>query len=433
MKSSCLVLLCSIAIGFYSNAQSIDKIINVAEVKRIESILSADSMQGRKAFTPAADKAAQFISDEFKKIGLAPLIGNTSYKQTFTMVSPKLANISASVDGSVVEPKNIIPFTSSAELKITEKSGFTKVFLKQGANFRKEIGEYLTFKNNLVVLVDSSFSETFSRLNRMRQLLFKSEKSVVFVLGSFPANTFDISVNQELTERQGSNVVGIIPGKSKKVEMVIYSGHYDHLGIGKANGADSIYNGANDDASGITAIIEMAKYYRVAKNNERTLIFAAFTAEEIGGYGSQYFSKQLDADKVVAMFNMEMIGTESKWGKNSAYITGFEKTDLGKTLQKNLQGSRFSFYPDPYTGQNLFYRSDNATLARLGVPAHTISTSKMDNEPNYHKLSDEMNTLDLTNMTEIIKSVIVSAKSIVDGKDTPSRVKGDELTRTSNI
>ena len=120
-------------------------------------------------------------------------------------------------------------------------------------------------------------------------------------------------------------------------------------------------------------------------------------------------------------------------GKKSAYITGFEKTDFGKILQKNLQGSNFSFHPDPYTDQNLFYRSDNATLARLGVPAHTISTSKMDVEPNYHQLSDEVRTLDLTNMTEIIKSVIVSAKSIVNGKDTPSRVKADELTRTSNL
>jgi hypothetical protein len=129
------------------------------------------------------------------------------------------------------------------------------------------------------------------------------------------------------------------------------------------------------------------------------------------------------------MFNIEMIGTESKWGKNSAYITGFEKTDLGKILQKNLQGSSFSFYPDPYTDQNLFYRSDNATLALLGVPAHTISTSKMDSEANYHKLSDEVDTLDLNNMTEVIKSVIISAKSIVNGKDTPSRVKADELTR----
>jgi Zn-dependent M28 family amino/carboxypeptidase len=220
-----------------------------------------------------------------------------------------------------------------------------------------------------------------------------------------------------------ANVVGILPGKSKKDEYVIFSGHYDHLGIGKPDAkGDSIYNGANDDAAGTTAVIMLSEYFTQLKNNERTLIFVAFTAEEVGGYGSRYFSKQLDPDKVVAMFNIEMIGTESKWGINSAYITGYERSDFGKILQANLINSKFHFEPDPYPTQNLFYRSDNATLAALGVPAHTISTSKMDNEPNYHKQSDEIETLDMNNMAEIIKAIAISSKTIVSGKDTPSRV-----------
>jgi Zn-dependent M28 family amino/carboxypeptidase len=122
-----------------------------------------------------------------------------------------------------------------------------------------------------------------------------------------------------------------------------------------------------------------------------------------------------------------MIGTESKWGKNSAYITGFEKTDMGEILQKNLKGTSFTFYPDPYTEQKLFYRSDNATLARLGVPAHTISTSKMDSEKYYHTVNDEIETLDLDNMAAIIKSIAESSKTIVAGKDTPTRVDASEL------
>jgi Zn-dependent M28 family amino/carboxypeptidase len=190
---------------------------------------------------------------------------------------------------------------------------------------------------------------------------------------------------------------------------------------------DSIYNGANDDAAGTTAMIMLSKYYKALNYNERTLIFAAFTAEEVGGFGAQYFSKQFDPASVVAMFNIEMIGTESKWGTNSAYITGFDKTDMGAILQKNLTNTKFTFYPDPYTDQNLFYRSDNATLARLGVPAHTISTSKMDSEPNYHKASDEIGTLNLENMTAVIRAIALSAKGIVDGKDTPTRVDTSSL------
>ena len=222
--------------------------------------------------------------------------------------------------------------------------------------------------------------------------------------------------------KAANNVIGIVPGKSKPNEYVIFSAHYDHLGVAK-EGDDKIYNGANDDASGVTAVIMLAKYFKKLGKNERTIIFVAFTGEEIGGFGSKFFSAKMDPSKVVAMFNIEMIGTESKWGKNSAYITGFEKTDFGTILQKNLKGTNFNFYQDPYPEQQLFYRSDNARLAAQGVPAHTISTSKMDAEPNYHKVNDEVGVLDLNNMTQIIKAIAISSKTIINGQDTPTRVK----------
>ncbi len=222
--------------------------------------------------------------------------------------------------------------------------------------------------------------------------------------------------------KKANNVIGVLPGKSRPEEYVIFSAHYDHLGMTKS-GKDKVYNGANDDASGVTAVIALANYFKAQNDNERTIIFVAFTAEEVGGFGSAHFSDQINPDEVVAMFNIEMIGTDSKWGKNSAFITGYEKSDFGKLLQKNLEGSGFTFYPDPYIKEQLFYRSDNARLAYLGVPAHTISTSKMDSEPNYHQASDEVATLDLENMTQIIKSIAISSKGIISGKDTPSRVK----------
>jgi Zn-dependent M28 family amino/carboxypeptidase len=96
-------------------------------------------------------------------------------------------------------------------------------------------------------------------------------------------------------------------------------------------------------------------------------------------------------------------------------------------LQKNLAGSTFSFYPDPYPDQQLFYRSDNATLARQGVPAHTLSTSKMDSEKYYHTQGDEIGTLDMNNMARIIKAIAVSSTTIVAGQDTPSRVDTKSL------
>ena len=122
------------------------------------------------------------------------------------------------------------------------------------------------------------------------------------------------------------------------------------------------------------------------------------------------------------MFNIEMIGKPSKWGQNSAFITGFERSDFGKILQKNLTGTTFNFYPDPYPDQNLFYRSDNASLARVGVPAHTISTDQIDIDKFYHTVGDEVSTLDMANITSTIRAIALSARTIVDGTDTPTRV-----------
>jgi len=92
---------------------------------------------------------------------------------------------------------------------------------------------------------------------------------------------------------------------------------------------------------------------------------------------------------------------------------------------KNLSGSPFKFYPDPYPQLMLFLRSDNATLARKGVPAHTISTSKMDAEKLYHTPGDSFESLDMKNMTEIIRAIAISSGSIVSGKDTLRRVQSE--------
>jgi Zn-dependent M28 family amino/carboxypeptidase len=218
------------------------------------------------------------------------------------------------------------------------------------------------------------------------------------------------------------NVVGVLPGKSKPNEYVIFSAHYDHLGIRKAMDGDSIANGADDDASGTTAVIALAKYFKKLDNNARTLIFVAFTAEEVGGFGSHYFSTKVDPDKTVAMFNIEMIGKASKFGENSAFITGYERSDFGTILQKNLEGTAFKFYPDPYPRQNLFFRSDNATLAKLGVPAHTISTDQIDIDKLYHTVKDEFSSLDVKNITATIKAIALSSRGIVAGTETPTRV-----------
>ncbi|WP_348619803.1 M20/M25/M40 family metallo-hydrolase [Pedobacter lusitanus] len=416
-----------------ATAQDIDKIISKDYVDNLIKTLSSDDMQGRATFSPGIDKAATFIESEFKKIGLQPLKGATGYRQTFYKYQLKPVSAEVSVDGKTIAPAEVAIWGNTAatlNLDNTNSDGWIK--LDPSKSFREQYRLLVRNKKRQLVLVDKKFTNEF---NQLRDYVSKSavvdEETVnqanpsvlVLVLSADTAvKTFNVTVKNNIEKLPLFNVAGVIPGKSKAKELVVFSGHYDHLGIIHSADQDSIANGADDDASGTTAMIALAKYYKKLNNNERTLIFVAFTAEEIGGFGARYFSQQLNPDEVVAMFNIEMIGKESKFGKNTAFITGFDKSDFGAILQKNLKGTAFTFHPDPYPQQNLFYRSDNATLAALGVPAHTISTDQIDTDKLYHTVKDEYSSLDTENILSTIKAIAKSAITIVKGTDTPTRI-----------
>jgi hypothetical protein len=435
MKKSILGF-CALSLGLSCavEGQSIDKVITPKEVTRIEKTLAADDMQGRRTFTPGIDKASAFIESEFKKIGLQTFNGAPNFRQEFSMTESKAVSSKITIDGKEIDNAQVVTFSYQPQVSLTEKNEISVVKIKKGDNIGQKFNEYYKGKKSVLVLVDASFNAVLADIKHIEKITAEAkENTVLFVFGVSDATTFSIDLKNTISKKALNNVVGILPGKSKPDEYVIFSGHYDHLGVGAPeegmphNATDSIYNGANDDAAGTTAVIILADYFKKLNNNERTIIFTTFVAEELGGYGAKHFSKQMAPEKVIAMFNLEMIGTESKWGKNSAYITGYEKTNMGEILQKNLEGTAFKFYPDPYPEQQLFYRSDNATLAKLGVPAHTISTSKMDSEANYHTADDEIETLDIDNMTEIIKAIALSSSSIISGKDTPTRVDTTQL------
>ena len=220
-----------------------------------------------------------------------------------------------------------------------------------------------------------------------------------------------------------SNVIGLLEGSKMKNEYVIISAHYDHLGKKDVGDGDLIFNGANDNASGVAAVLMLAEYFKKANINKRSLLFVAFTAEEMGLVGSNYFGKTISPDSIIAGINIEMIGKESPFGPNSAWLTGFERSNFGTIIQKNLSGSNYKLHPDPYKNYRLFFRSDNASLARLGIPAHTFSTSPMDKDLDYHKVTDEARTLNIETITQTIKAIAIGTESIITGEDTPTRVK----------
>ncbi|MBC5775110.1 M20/M25/M40 family metallo-hydrolase [Pontibacter sp. KCTC 32443] len=408
------------------------KSISQEKATRIVKTLSADDMQGRASFTPGGEKAADFIASEFKKTKLKYLPGANSYKQTFKVYRVTPTKLQVKLNGETITEDKLFASTTHKDLNWQVTSNRKIVTITESDDIRKTLSDAYQLEEDVLVLVHPAHVKAFANYQRYLSrggIVQKTGKgaSKVFILTDVAhPQDYAVAMENKIEELQLTNVAGMIEGK-RKDEYVVFSGHYDHIGTHKPIDGDTIANGADDDASGTTAMMLLADFYKKQRKPERTIIFVAFAAEEIGGYGSKHFSEQLNPDQIMAMFNIEMVGKPSKFGPNSAYLTGFEKSNLGELMQKRLQGTTYSIYPDPYPKQNLFYRSDNATLARLGVPAHTISSVQIDQDKTYHTVNDEFEMLDMAHLTSMIKGIALGSYDVVFGKATPTRVDKSQV------
>lgn len=406
--------------------------IEQADVERIITTLAADEMQGRRAFEPGAEAAADFISEEFAAIGLESFEGADGYLQRFEVYSLRVDSCSVAINGSALSEEDVACSVGGTSIHWRTGDPVQVVVVGPEDSPMQAFGAVRRARADALVLMSREHEQMFQRLRGFmaggsRSLDAESGPSTILALTEeLAADSYEVEASAS-TEQSGlANVVGVLPGR-RSDEIVLFSAHYDHIGIREAVDGDTIANGANDDASGTTAVIELARYFHAKGEPERTLVFAAFTAEEMGGYGSSYLSRQFDPDQIVAMFNIEMIGKVSAAGPHNAWITGFERSDFGEILQQTVRGTEYTFSADPYPDQNLFYRSDNATLARLGVPAHSISTTQIDIDPDYHQVSDEVETLDLGHLTDTIRAIAIAASTIVSGEATPTRIDPDTV------
>ncbi len=225
-----------------------------------------------------------------------------------------------------------------------------------------------------------------------------------------PGATLTIEAEQKpAATSQTWNAAGRLPGSdpASAAEVILLSAHLDHLGVRPASAtaasADRTYNGADDDASGTIAVLELAHAIAAGPRPKRTIVFAFFGSEEAGGFGSRFFADKpvVPLTQVVANLQFEMIGRpDGKVPAQTLWLTGYERSTLGPALAK--QGAKL--VQDPHPEQNFFMRSDNIQFARRGVVAHTVSSYGLHKE--YHQPSDEIGQIDFTHMTDAIRSLV---------------------------
>ena len=421
--------------SFYTTAE----IIPSEQVIKDITYLASDDLKGRASFSPEIDKAANYIAKRFAEIGLQPL-HSESFLQTFTVSQIQPNTLSVNLNGEKISPKNTAIASTIEKLEWDNNVAQVHIINKDD-DMRTALRELNQQGGQHLIVIDNSHKKTFKAyqgyFNRgLTKLSLEHSGALVLVLRDDNSveskiEQYKVSASATITQQTLTNVVGVLPGKQSPEDIVLYSSHYDHLGV--TEDGKQIYNGADDDASGTTAVLNLAQFFANKGDNKRSLMFSAFTAEEIGGFGSKYFSQQLNPDHVVAMINIEMIGKPSKFGAGTIWMTGMERSNLGELLNKNLVEINTQIYQDPYPEQGLFYRSDNATLARLGVPAHSFSSTQLDKDQHYHKVTDDINSLDLSSMHKVIETLATATQPLVDGLATPTRIDKAQVRSTGKI
>lgn len=230
---------------------------------------------------------------------------------------------------------------------------------------------------------------------------------------------------QELTvdpKRPLKNVVGILPGKDPELakEAIIYSAHLDHLGR-KENKGDGIFNGADDNASGVTAVLTLADAFGATGTNKRTLIFIAFSGEESGLLGSKRFVEEpiWPLDKVVAMINIEMIGRPEPGANGKIWMTGWRESNLGELMNQASFPKGVEIFEHPKFSEMLYRASDNWPLAEKGVVAHSFSAGSLHGD--YHQPDDEWDRLDTKHMTRVIRGLYEASLPLSQGGEAPQK------------
>ena len=407
-------------------------------VKAHEDFLASTALQGRGSATRDEAIAAAYVASEFERFSLKTAPGMSEYTQVARIIRPRLAGKpTLSLAGSAPLSSFTLLMGSgdlSAHYELLGSAdpkqmpgGEIVVVTDPDAPLEGMMGAASDKHVKLLILPQSPATERlFDRLGktaRLRPYLEGTSPRQSLVLATLSDN--DIAVLKrssggalilsaptvsEATDT--TNAIGYLPGTDPNAGNLLISAHLDHLGV--VDG--TVMPGANDDASGTTAVIELAHALSSGKPMRRGILFVCYGSEELGGFGSRYFGEHppVPLSSIVANLELEMIGSQDpKLPAGHLMMTGFERSNFGDILTKN--GALVS--PDPYPEEHFFQRSDNYSLALQGIVAHTVSGWAV--VPTYHEPTDTVANLNIRYMTRAIQSLVLPLRSIADGRETP--------------
>jgi len=451
------VLIMSAAI--FVSAQDV---ISEQNVRAHMNFLASDAMQGRGSGTQFELLAGQYLASQMQQFGIEPAgdkdaSGNTSYIQTINISrnsfaeAPKLSFSNTSFEhGKEMLVLRMTTEKITGELQKMKVGGTPKkgaiVLVKanseaEAKTLGESLGSLFGSEATAVIIEETprwragwertasrpvNFTKISGNENSSRTGIFVLDKASMAKMAGVTDGTH-IEISGKLDEpeiRNTWNAVGMIKGNDPKLssEAILLSAHMDHVGVREnAPGDDKIFNGADDDASGCVAVIELARILASGKRPKRSIYFAFYGSEEAGGFGSRYFVQNLPIpkEKLIANLQFEMLGRpDAKVKKNELWLTGYDRSDLGKELAK--QGA--AIVADPHPSQNFFQRSDNFALAREGVIAHTVSSFGL--HKDYHQASDEISTIDFEHMTRSINSMVKPTQWLVNSDFKPKWYEG---------
>ena len=400
----------------FVQAQSITKESVVKTAGKIVAYLASDSLKGRGNYTPELQIAAAYIEKHFDTLGLLTLPGTDRY------INP--------VDYKM-HPDVLYDLVINSE-KINDND-----YLLLSASFFQPIHDFKNYNYKEFKAIPTAL-EWMQLFNDSLPLVLNFKvsdaiwKDSLIIPAGRPTNPILILKNQAVpnllklalqpaSQQVLMNLIGVLPGKSKPGDVILFSAHYDHQPPGKSR-KDSIFNGANDNASGTAALMMLAQHFAKESNNERTIIFCAFAGEELGLLGSKDLVKKINTGKIIAHVNMDMVGI-SQYRKKGFLLTGSSFGQVYKIFSKNLKDTGYKVHGDYDEERNLFRRSDNYPFAAEGVPAHTIMTAD-DSSICYHQACDEIKNVDIENIANTVEAIILATSTLINGIDTPKRIYG---------